>query len=113
MNPSEGSLPPPSVSSPLAPLYRHRKKNLRFFATNSDEYKEVCYYLENVFSSRVEGHKGENLKIEDLKQTYLIITDNLKKVRDFDIIKHILESKNNYGFSLLNAYDKNYASSQI
>lgn len=75
-------------------------KNLRFFATNSDEYKEVCYYLENVFSNRMESHKGGNVKFEDLKQTYLIITDNLKKVRDFDVIKHILESKVNYGFSL-------------
>lgn len=75
-------------------------KSLRFFATNSDEYKEVCYYLEKVFQTRMERFKSGEVKLEDLKQTYLIITDNLKKIRDFDVIKHILENKKNYGFSL-------------
>ena len=74
-------------------------KSLRFFATNNDEYKEVCYYLEKVYQNRIEKFKGDT-KYEEFSQTYLIITDNLKKVRDFDAIKHILENKKNYGFSL-------------
>ena len=38
---------------------------------------------------------------EDFGQTFRIITDSFKKIRNFDIIKEILENKNYYGFSLV------------
>jgi len=75
-------------------------KSLRFFATNSNEYKEVCYYLDRVFNGRKDAFGNTEPRIENLDKIYLIITDSFKKVRDFDIIKKILESKKNYGFSL-------------
>ena len=75
-------------------------KALRFFATNNNEYKEVCYYLDRVFNSRKEAIGNSDIKVHDLDKIYLIITDSFKKIRDFDIIEKILESKRNYGFSL-------------
>ena len=82
-----------------APHCFSNDKNLRFFATNNDEYKEVCYYLDKIFDYRVEK-SNNNLK-ENYQQTFLIITDCFKKIRNFDIIKEILENKNYYGFSLV------------
>ncbi len=77
-------------------------KNLRFFATNNDEYKEVCYYLDRLFKARVEQFsQGGELKRENLDKIYLIITDCFKKIRDFDIINDILENDSYYGFNLL------------
>ena len=76
-------------------------KSLRFFATNNDEYKEVCYYLDKVFDYRYEKFGNSEPKREDFNQTFLIVTDSFKKVRNFDIIKEILENKKYYGFSLV------------
>ena len=71
-------------------------KKVRFFATNNDEYKEVSYYLNRTLEARKQGEdKGE------LKQVFLIITDCIKKVREFDLIRNILENKEYLGFSLV------------
>ena len=75
-------------------------KQLRFFATNNDEYKEVCYFLDKVFQARKEASGNSEIKIEDLDKYYLIITDSLKHVKNFDIINNILNAKKNLGFSL-------------
>ncbi len=72
-------------------------KSIRFFATNTDEYKEVSYYLNKVFESRIPTDSSK----QEFNQVYLIITDSIKKVREFDIIKNILENKNYLGFSLV------------
>lgn len=75
-------------------------KSLRFFATNNDEYKEVCYYLDKIFDYRKEKSNTDS-KINSFNQSFLIVTDSFKKIRNFDIIKDILESKKYYGFSIL------------
>ena len=69
-------------------------KQIRFFATNVDEYKEVCYYLNHIFNSYKQNNGTP-------KQVFLIITDCIKKVREFDLIRNILENKDYLGFSLL------------
>jgi len=71
-------------------------KSIRFFASNSDEYKEICYYLDRVVSSRIS--KESSLSKPEIKETYLIITDSFRKIRDFDAIKKIIESKESIGF---------------
>lgn len=76
-------------------------KSLRFFATNNDEYKEVCYYLDKIFDYRKEKLGNSDPKRGEFNQTFLIITDSFKKIRNFDIIKEILENKKYYGFSLM------------
>lgn len=79
-------------------------KSIRFFATNNEEYKEICYYLDRIISKRLELVK--DAKRDSFDQMYLIITDNFKRVRNYDVITKILESKSNYGFMLMIADDK-------
>ena len=74
--------------------------SLRFFATNNDEYKEVCYYLERLFKLRMESFHDNTVKTEQFDKIYFIITDCFKKIHGFDIIDDILKNKNYYGFHL-------------
>ena len=57
--------------------------------------------MDKIFDYRKEKEKNTSFKKEDFNQTFLIITDSFKKIRNFDIIKEILENKNYYGFSLI------------
>lgn len=79
-------------------------KELRLYATNNDEYKEICYYLDREFNKRSELTK--ELTKEDLDYTYLIITDSFKAIRNYDVINNIIKSKKNLGFSIV-ILDKN------
>ena len=81
-------------------------RGLRFFATNNDEYKEVCYYLDRIFSKRVEVFNNNEPKRENLNQLYFIITDNFKRIRNYDVIQKIVENKRNYGFMVMIADQK-------
>lgn len=84
----------------MAPHLFSDDKKIRFFATNNDDHKEISYYLDKILVSRIETCGDSEISIDTFDQTYLIITDCFKKIRDLDLIKHVLESKNNYGFSL-------------
>ncbi len=75
-------------------------RSIRFFATNNDEYKEISYYLDNIFKSRKEKLNNSDIDMQDLDKTYFILTDSFKRVRNFDIIDNILKSKKYYGFSI-------------
>ena len=70
---------------------------IRFFATNIDETKEISLYLERIYQSR----KENKVKFTDTSPYYLIITDNYHMYRDIEIINDILTEKENYGFSLM------------
>ena len=76
----------------LAPHLFSDDKSIRFFATNNDEYKEICYYLNRIYEER------KNNKEKNFEQLYLIITDSFKKIREIDFIKNVLENEYN-GFS--------------
>ena len=77
-------------------------KTVRFFAATNEEYKEVCYNLERIFSKR----KEEKNESKIYNPVYLVITDTFKKVRNFDFIKNLLDTKEYYGFSTLVINDK-------
>lgn len=85
-------------------------KSLRYFATNIDEMKQISSYLEGVFQSRMYDENNpnsvRNLDYKHHKPYYFIITDNLKDVREIEIIKDVLEQKVNVGFSILILNDK-------
>ncbi len=81
-------------------------KEIRYFAVDNDDYKEVCYNLERVFNKRVENFANSQVDVRKNKPIYLIVTDSIKSVRNFDLIKKILECDKNYGFSLLILNDK-------
>ena len=70
---------------------------MRFFANNLDETKEISLYLERIFQDR----KTNKVNYAMAQPYYIIITDNYHLYRDVEIIKDILNSNENYGFSLL------------
>ena len=74
-------------------------KKVRFFSSNSEDAKEVCYNLNKIYMAN-KGTDSENNKKDKLEETYLIITDAFKTIRNFDIIKDLLEDKEYHGFSL-------------
>lgn len=72
-------------------------KQVRFWAENYDDMKEISKYLENEFTNRVESGKFEEKIVAPY---YLIITDNYKKIQNLQIINKILEAKLNIGFGI-------------
>lgn len=79
------------------------ERNMRFYGTNKDEIREICYYLDNELSRRI-NEKGT--KVTQKIPFYLIITDNYKVVRNFDFIKKVLANDEKYGFGILIMNDK-------
>ena len=77
-------------------------KSIRFFGTTNDEIKEVCYHLDRELSSR----RDEEEQVKSNSPYYLIITDSIKTIRSFDVIKDILGLQENYGFGLLIMNDR-------
>lgn len=72
-------------------------KKFRFFGSNNDEIKEICYNLDRIYLNRT--NPDNQNKIFD--PYYLIITDCYKAIRNFDFMKHLLKDDNNYGFGLI------------
>ncbi len=79
------------------------ERNIRFYGTNKDEIREICYYLDNELSKRI--NEKENKRSSKIP-FYLIITDNYKTVRNFDFIKKILSIDEKYGFGIFIMNDK-------
>ncbi|MGM9881847.1 MAG: type VII secretion protein EssC [Bacilli bacterium] len=78
-------------------------KKIRFYATDSEESKEIANYLDLQFKNRC---LDENMHIIErnymqCRPYYVIITDNYSKIRTLPILKSITEVENNYGFSLV------------
>ena len=83
-------------------------KSSRFFATNSEELKEVSNYLEEEYRKRHDGKsegqtagEDKNKKFKDKPPYYLVITDNYKAVKNTPIIDMIQKNPLNVGFSFI------------
>mgnify|MGYP004505174037 FL=1 len=86
---------------------------IRMFAYTDEEAKTVSYHLESKYQERFNFVKdtpsnSEIDKIENKKDLYqmfssyyLIITDNIIKYRNLEIIEKLFKSNSNYGFSIL------------
>lgn len=92
-------------------------KSIRFFATNQDDLKSLCAYLDTEFHTRIEKKQEKEKaskevnkeKVEEYElyeSYYLIITDNFKAIRNFSFTNDLLENQYNYGFSMV-ILDKN------
>ena len=81
-------------------------KEMRFFAANENEYKEVMYSLDRIYSERLDTFKDRDVSYESFNQLYLIIIDSYTAVRNMDLITHIVNNKNYLGFSLLILNDR-------
>ncbi len=76
-------------------------KTIRLFASKSEEYKVVCSYLEKIFNARKEDSNKRDINPHLYDKVYLVVIDSFKMVRSQDFINDLLESKINYGFSLI------------
>lgn len=81
-------------------------RDIRFYANNFEDMTKVSFYLEQVYMSRKyteeNGKRVElNLDYKNVKPYYLIVTDNIKKTKNIEIISKILKEENNVGFGLI------------
>ena len=80
-------------------------KKIRFFAESTDEAKQITSYIEQVFNSRKykseERTEVNEINYRQCSPYYLIIVDDLKMYRNMSVINNILETNNNYGFTIL------------
>ena len=83
-------------------------REVRFFATNIDELKSISSFLSDELKERKETAKDSDSASDATKESYknnlpyyLIITDDFMFSRNANIVEEILESKTNYGFSIL------------
>lgn len=78
--------------------------SMRFFASDMSDALDISTYLENIFVSRSKKETNQ-FSISD-GQYYLIVCDKASMYRDLNIVKDVLNSKINYGFSLVMFDDK-------
>ena len=73
-------------------------KQIRLFADNTDGHKQIAEYLDFVTGIRM---NVENAPTIPPKPYYFIIIDNYNEIRQYDFIKKITETEDNFGFSLV------------
>ena len=86
----------------MLPHVWSNSKDIRFFADNIEDMKDISYYLEKIIEDRMIIANESEIKFN---QHYLIITDDFKSIEKLKIISNLLKTKNNVGFSLLSITD--------
>ncbi len=86
-------------------------KQIRFFATTTEEMQEISNYLDNIFSNRKElaGNGNSDERIRDyskFNEYFLVLVDDINLARKINIIDSILDEKRNMGFSLIVVEEK-------
>ncbi len=84
----------------MLPHVWNNEKNVRFFADNPDDMREISSYLEQILKSR-QAYNNDNIDYKSFSPYYLIITDDYDRIKNLRIISEVLGSKKNLGFSLL------------
>ena len=82
----------------MLPHIWNNTKQIRFFADEYEDMKEISKYLEEDLKN-IQQYKDVNYK--SFMPYYLIITDDYKKIENLKIITEILKSKVKLGFSIL------------
>ena len=82
----------------MLPHVWNNTNQVRFWADDYNDMKEISRYLEEELKNRRE-YKDKDYK--SFKPYYLIITDDYKKIENLKIIREILEANTNVGFSIL------------
>lgn len=75
-------------------------KQIRLFASKSEEYQMVSSYLEKILNDR-KNLTDREVTPNSFDKIYLIITDSFKMIRNQDFIQNLLKTKENYGFSFI------------
>ena len=76
-------------------------KSFRYFGSSNEDYREIIYNLEKVYNERMQS-KSEG----KVKPQYVIITDAIKSIDNYDFIKNIMSMNNNIGFNIIMLVDK-------
>lgn len=84
----------------MLPHVWNNEKDMRFYANDYDDMKEISKYLEEELRDR-QRYERENIDYRAFTPYYLIITDDYKMVENLKIITEILKAQVNLGFSLL------------
>ena len=75
-------------------------KRIRYFASSPEDYKEIFYNLESILIQR--SDKKDKVIYSP---HFLIITDNIRLIRNYEFIKRVLTGEN-HGFSILALNEK-------
>ncbi len=73
----------------------------RYFGSTNDEYREMIYQLDKIFHERRESKEKQKHVPH-----YVLVTDAIKSIDNYDLIKNILGSSENYGFSIIMLVDR-------
>ncbi len=76
-------------------------RSFRFFGSSNDDYREIIYILEKIFNER-KSQREQNR----FSPHYVIITDSIKSIDNYDFIKAIMDQEQNLGFSFIMLVDK-------
>lgn len=80
------------------------QKTIHFFATNTDEMKTIDAYLQSILEERkgsVSDQSNKKVDYRSFAPYYVIFTNSYKVVKNLGIVREILDSPINLGFSLL------------
>ncbi len=92
------------------------QKNIRYYATNLEEFNNIIADIDKTFDARVEN--DESVKLEDngeeqtktsykdFKPYYLLFTDDINAIRHIPFVKKVLSYKKNLGFSIMMLHDR-------
>ena len=76
-------------------------KSIRYFGSCNDDYREIIYSLEKIYNFNKESKsKSKNIP------HYIIITDAIKSIDNYDFIKEVLSNEQNCGFNIIMLVDK-------
>ena len=84
----------------MLPHIWNNVKDIRFFSDDIEEIKEISRFLEEVMQSRKENEQND-IDYKAFAPYYLIITDDYKRIERINIIKEVVNSKKNLGFSII------------
>ena len=74
-------------------------KSVRYFASNIEEAKNLCDYLNVELNNRLS--MAEDANGSDFSPYYLIICENYKEVKKLNFFKILMEMNNNIGYSTI------------
>lgn len=77
-------------------------KTIRYFGSSNEDYREMIYALEKIYNQRKQSEKKE----ERFAPHYVIITDAIKSIDNYDFIKEIMVNPDNLGFSIILLVDQ-------
>jgi len=77
-------------------------KMFRFFGSSNDDYREIIYGLEKIYSERKNSERENQI----YTPYYVIVTDAIKSIESYDFIKNVMANQSNVGFSIIMLVDK-------